>query len=910
MYYSSRNHQNKVEASRALVEGIASDGGLFLIEQIPAFQVEEADLKLSYPALTKKILGMYFDDFSEEEIAYCVDNAYTKENFNESFVEVKTFGRHSFLELFKGPTIAFKDMALTILPYLLQTAMEKQGINKVKILTATSGDTGSAALSAFCGQEKIDIAVLYPDHGISVIQEKQMLYFTSANSRAYSLKNGNFDDCQREVKKCLQQKDDEVMLSSANSINIGRLVPQIVYYYYGYIQLVNEGTIELGQPIDVIVPTGNFGNIFACYLAKSMGLPISKLVCASNENDVLDEFFKTGVYNSNRDFYITNSPSMDILVSSNLERLLALVSNEEQLNRYMADLKDKGQFEVDEEVKEKLKVFASFHSNQQETLAAMKKSFEEDNYLIDPHTAVGYDSFNKYSKETNNHCLIASTASFFKFPLTVKAALGLQGEDELGLLDEIVEVTGVDLPLSLQKVIACQTDKQFITEQQFEESLFAKKSFLIKAPASIANLACGFEVCCLSYKLFNEYSFKQAYKDEVKGFLPQYNNEDNLVLKSYKYVFEKNNLAYRPVEIQQVSSQVPDARGLGSSATCIVAGVMAANEMLNNKYPEEYLLEMMAQLEGHPDNVACCYFGQMVASFKQGQQYYFQQSKVSEDLKFILCIPDYQLSTSLARSVLPEKISIADATYDAGRLIQLPKALEEGNIELLATILDEYIHQPYRLGLMKDADIIQNWAQVNGLPFAVSGAGSTLLVISKSLDVIKQLEALPLSTKYEFVCLTVCQNGAAIIRELSMKDEYYLVHKSAVPDFFANVLAAKMMVETEGYSVSEACKKYQISRSTYYKYKDLIFYPDVNSSHKSIFSFVVVDQQGVLNQIITLLDDFNCNVLSINQNMPIQKLANITIMVDTVNADVGIEEMVNQFKQIEQVRSVEVVAHE
>ncbi len=763
MYYSSRNHQNKAEASKALVEGIASDGGLFLIEQIPAFPLEQADLKLSYPALTKKILGMYFDDFSEEEIAYCVDNAYTKENFNESFVEVKTFGKHSFLELFKGPTMAFKDMALTILPYLLQTAMEKQGINKVKILTATSGDTGSAALSAFCGQKKIDIAVLYPDHGISVIQEKQMLYFTSANSRAYSLKNGNFDDCQREVKKCLQLKDDEVMLSSANSINIGRLVPQIVYYYYGYMQLVNNGIVELGQPIDVIVPTGNFGNIFACYLAKEMGLPIAKLVCASNENDVLDEFFKTGVYNSNRDFYITNSPSMDILVSSNLERLLALVSNQEQLNRYMADLKDKGQFEVDEEVKEKLKVFVSFHSSQQETLAAMKKSFEEDNYLIDPHTAVGYDSFNKY--DTDNHCLIASTASFFKFPLTVKAALGLQKEDELGLLDEIVEVTGVSLPLSLQKILACKSEKQFITEQQFEESLFAKKGFIIKAPASSANLACGFDVCGISYNLFNEYSFKQADKDEVKGFLPQYNNQDNLVLKAYKYVFEKNNLAYCPVEIGQVSSQIPDARGLGSSAACIVAGVMAANEMLNNKYPQGYLLEMMAQLEGHPDNVACCYFGQMVSSFKQGEDYYFQQSKVSDDLKFILCIPDYQLSTSTARSVLPEKISIADATFDAGRLIQLPKALQEGNLDLLEKIMDDKIHQPYRLGLMKDADIIQTWAKENGLPFAISGAGSTLLVISKTEDTIKQLEALPLTAKYEFVCLTICQQGASLQKE-------------------------------------------------------------------------------------------------------------------------------------------------
>lgn len=766
MYYSSRNNLLKVTSSKALLEGLSEDGGLFLIDKIPSFVLSEKDLNLSYQELSIKILSYYFDDFSKEEITQCVNNAYNEKNFNDGMVNVKSFKDHSFLELFLGPTLAFKDLALTLLPHLLEVAMKHENVKKLKIVTATSGDTGSAALSAFSSSKNIDIKVLYPHTGISKIQEKQMLYFSSSSARAYALKNGNFDDCQKEAKRVLNIKQDECYLSSANSINIGRLTPQIIYYYYAYILLVKNGTIKLGEEIDVIVPTGNFGNIFALYLAKQMGLPINKLICASNKNKVLDEFFRTGRYDSNRDFYITNSPSMDILVSSNLERLLSLVSSEEELVSYMTDLKEKGCFEVSKETKEKLKDFISFSSNEEETLSAMKKSFEEDNYLIDPHTGVGYSSFLKY--HGNKHVLIASTASFYKFPLTVKKALGLKEDDELKLINEIFNVTKVQIPQILDSVLKDNTPKYVIDEEEFEKNLFNNIKYEISTPATSANLGPGFDIVGVAYNLFNTYRFERAEKDELIGFKDRYNNENNLVLKAYKKVFEISKKRYQPVKITLLNQDIPESRGLGSSSSCIVSGVLGANKILNNIFNEETLLDIMAEIEGHPDNVAPCYLGNFVASFKKEDgQYKLLRSEVSDELKFILCIPNYELETSVARKALPTSYSLKDVTFSQSRLMFLPYAFKDGDLDNLKEIMEDKIHEPYRLPLIPGGQEIKNFAKTNNLPCVISGAGSTILIIAKEVNFLEKLNNLSLPVKYEYKFFSINKKGSLIKEVIS-----------------------------------------------------------------------------------------------------------------------------------------------
>jgi threonine synthase len=764
MYYSSRDNTLKVSSSKALLEGLSKDGGLFLIDHIPSFVLSEGDLNLNYKDLSVKILSYYFDDFSKEEIIECVNSAYNENNFKEGIVKVKSFKDHSFLELFLGPTLAFKDLALTLLPFLLEKAMKHENVSKLKIVTATSGDTGSAALSAFSSAKNIEIKVLYPHQGISRIQEKQMLYFTSSSSRAYALENGNFDDCQKEAKKVLNFKINDTFLSSANSINIGRLIPQVIYYYYAYILLVNNGTIKLGEEIDVIVPTGNFGNIFALYLSKKMGLPINKLVCASNKNKVLDDFFKTGIYDSKREFYITNSPSMDILISSNLERLLSLVSSEEEVKSCMQDLKEKGRFEISKATKDKLKDFISFNSSEEETLKAMKKSFEEDNYLIDPHTGVGYSSFLKY--QHHRHVLIASTASFYKFPLTVKKALNLKEDDEFKLIHEINKITNVPIPEILTKVLNDKTPKYLINEKEFEKQLLNDVKYEVSTPATSANLGPGFDIVGIAYNLFNTYKFEKAEKDELIGFDKRFNNENNLVLSAYRKAFEKANKRYQPVKITLLNQEIPESRGLGSSSSCIVAGVLGANCLLNNIFDQDTLLEIMVEEEGHPDNVAPCFLGNFVSTLKNNEGHYLVfRSEVSKELKFILYIPSYEIATSSARKVLPSSYLLSDVIHNASRLMLLPEALKNGNIDLLAEIMDDKIHEPYRLPLIPAGQEIKDIAKRYHLPCSISGAGSSILIISKNTEIIEKIKELKLPVDYEFKVLEINSKGS-IIKEV------------------------------------------------------------------------------------------------------------------------------------------------
>lgn len=409
MVHSTRSN-NQITISKAILKGLASDGGLFIFDEIKKIDVKSLYSK-TYQEIAIEILKKYLEEFSEEEIKWAVNSAYSKENFGDNPVTLKEFDKYAYLELFNGPTAAFKDMALTILPKFMYLSKKINGVNeKTHIYVATSGDTGSATLSGFYGTDGIDVTVLYPNKLVSSLQEKQMLYYSDKKSRAYAL-NGNFDDCQRLVKAIsLNNKK----ISSANSINIGRLIPQIVYYFYGYIKLVEDGKVESGESINVCVPTGNFGNILAGYIAKQMGCPIDKLICAANENNILYDFINTGIYDSNRKFIKTYAPSMDILVSSNVERLLYFFYKDVNIIKEMFEkFKETEMLKVDKNL---FKDFKSFYATNNEILEEINHEYNENNYLIDPHTAVARNAYKKSVKDGNDkYTLILSTASCYKF---------------------------------------------------------------------------------------------------------------------------------------------------------------------------------------------------------------------------------------------------------------------------------------------------------------------------------------------------------------------------------------------------------------------------------------------------------------------------------------------------------------
>lgn len=454
IFVSSRNKKEKYFSKEAIVKGLAQDGGLFTPLDIKNNKIEiEKFLNLSYQEIAYEIISYFFDDFSEEELRKCIHSAYDNNFSSPDITAVSKIGKNFMLELYHGPTAAFKDIALTILPYLLKTAYKKQN-KKVYILTATSGDTGKAALEGFKNVDDTFITVFYPVEGVSLIQEKQMKTTNGANVEVIAV-NGNFDDCQKLVKTCYEKiSSDEVQLSSANSINIGRLVPQIVYYFKAYVDLLKKEEIKSNEKVNFIVPTGNFGNILAGYFAKILGCPINKLICASNENNILTDFINTGVYDRNRKFYSTISPSMDILISSNLERLLFILSDydDEKTAFYMKELAEKGRYEIDGELLKKIQGnFVSFYCSEKDCLKTIKEAYEKDGRLIDPHTGVAYYASKKY--EDGNKNIILSTASPYKFCNSVLNALcSYKKENEFDAMRELERLSGDKIPNNLKDI--------------------------------------------------------------------------------------------------------------------------------------------------------------------------------------------------------------------------------------------------------------------------------------------------------------------------------------------------------------------------------------------------------------------------------------------------------------------------
>lgn len=470
--YTSTRRKLDLNATKCILKGISDDGGLFIVNDFNNFNFNRDFLNKSYQEISKIVLKYFLNDF--ESVDHIIDNAYSNKNFKEKMVGIKTFDNLSFLELYHGPTLAFKDMALTVLPHLMVESKKLSGFpKKTLILTATSGDTGGAALSGFKDVDDVFIIVLYPTKGVSNFQASQMQYYTGKNALAISVE-GNFDDCQNLVKKVFTSdiKLKNYELSSANSINIGRLIPQIIYYFYSYCNLVNKGEIKFGDKINYVVPTGNFGNILACYIAKQMGLYINKIVCASNENNVLTDFFNTYTYDKNREFYLTNSPAMDILISSNLERLLYIITNnnESLVSNLMNDLKETGKFVLPSEYHNKLNDFESYSVNKSETVSAISDCYEKYNYLIDPHTAVGYKAYLELKDKLEGKTVVVSTASPFKFVETVNEIFNIN-DNGISLIKKISEITKMEVPSILDDIYNFEYEKVIWKKEDMENNL-------------------------------------------------------------------------------------------------------------------------------------------------------------------------------------------------------------------------------------------------------------------------------------------------------------------------------------------------------------------------------------------------------------------------------------------------------
>lgn len=475
-YNSTRNNKIKISASEAIALGISKEGGLFVPESFPFYKYDTlcALGSMDYKGRAKKILGDFFPDFSQEQIDKSVELAYSNEKFDDDKPAPLTLLQNGninmyMLELWHGPTAAFKDMALQILPHLLSVSLKKVSDEKTAvILVATSGDTGKAALEGFKDVDSVKALVFYPEYGVSSMQKRQMTTQSGNNVYVCAIK-GNFDDAQSSIKNIFTDyncnkllEENNMMFSSANSINWGRLLPQIVYYFSAYCDLMSTGEMDYdGEKVNIVVPTGNFGNILAAYYAKKMGLPVNKLICASNANNVLTDFINSGVYDRNRTFLQTISPSMDILISSNLERLLYDLTdcNDIQVKEWMSQLKTSGRYEVGSDIKCKLKdfFFAGFCDDNQ-TKATIKEIFETENYLCDPHTAVAINVYKQYIASTGDDqtpTIIASTASPYKFSKDVLSAITGNNEnlnDDFDFVDELSSISGVKVPEAILKL--------------------------------------------------------------------------------------------------------------------------------------------------------------------------------------------------------------------------------------------------------------------------------------------------------------------------------------------------------------------------------------------------------------------------------------------------------------------------
>ena len=746
-YISTRNENIKKTPAEAILMGIADDGGLYVPESFDkaAFPMDKL-LSLDEKEISATVLSLLFDGGSmfsgdKKKFLDAVHAAYDGRFENDDYAPVAKVGDAFVTELYHGPTCAFKDVALQLLPHLINEAKRSVGMKEdIVILTATSGDTGSAALEGFSDVPGIKIVVFYPKHGTSAVQERQMVSCAGKNTCVCAVE-GNFDDAQSGVKSIFAniKLPEGVKLSSANSINIGRLAPQVAYYFKTYRDLVKSGEISFGEKLNFIVPTGNFGDILAGYFAMNMGLPVGKLICASNENNVLTDFFKTGVYNKEREFRITKSPSMDILISSNLERLLYFVCGSERCAKYMNDLRTTGKYTVTKDELLKIReVFDAGYATDEETYEKINSVYKNHGYLMDTHTAVAWKVYEDWKSESGNEdkCVILSTASAYKFSSGVLHSLGIECPNEFDAIDVLEKKTGVRPPVVIQNIRNKKVHHSGVVKKEsmmnLVEGIVKKNKVVVRVPATSANLGSGFDCTGIAFKKYNVFSFELIDNGvEFEGFPDAYANEDNLAYVAYKSVMDKVGVG-ASVKIKSIRNDIPISRGLGSSAALIVAGAYAANLLSGSQLSIDDVFKICNDIEGHPDNIAPAIFGGLCTSIVNDGMPIAQKYNVSDSIYFTALIPDFKVSTSDARAVLPENISREDAIFNMQRVALLPYAFEHGRLDLISLVTEDRLHESYRKTLFKNIDEVEKAAYDCGaLSFAVSGAGPACLTFSK-----------------------------------------------------------------------------------------------------------------------------------------------------------------------------------
>ena len=783
IYNSTRDKNVTADGLQAVLEGIAPDGGLYIPSDITEgrFDWQEC-LQKDFTGMAEMILRHFFPEYGGA-LGSMVEKAYGGKFDSPDITPLVTVGDDYCLELFRGPTSAFKDIALSMLPELITNARAIKGIEgDLTILTATSGDTGKAALEGFKDIEGTKILVFYPEEGVSRVQKAQMQSQEGSNVRVCAVK-GNFDDCQKGVKEAFAQLKSMpgLELSSANSINIGRLIPQITYYFSAYSQLLKLCRIQIGERADFVVPTGNFGDILAGYLAKLLGLPVGKLIIASNANDVLTDFIYTGIYDTNREFHKTASPSMDILVSSNLERLLYLGSDgdTEFVSSCMEKLADKGSYDIRKikrgRVLDLKADFSAYSCDDKETAFVINRIWKENRYLCDPHTAVAFAAAEAYKEErgiSTDPVVVLSTASPFKFPEFVLKALGKE-DISRDPLRELSNITGIKIPQNLKGILnrvprfrdttesdgisdyvlkfalpgLYETKKESIKEKVRNTAVVSsvsvpKKKGIARVPASSANLGPGFDTFGIAWQIYDEIEFVPGAKElRITGTDERYCNENNLAFKAYSETLKYAGRKTEPVEINFLKTEIPICRGLGSSSALIVAGVGAANGLHDLGLSKMQMLEIAARVEGHPDNVAPALFGGLTCSMMEGKKPLTAFYNVDTSWQFTLLIPDFELSTAKARKALPKEIPLKDGVFNVSHAVLTLKALETGNRELLKASMQDRFHQNFRIPLIPGYEELREAALKCGADaFCISGAGPTLLCISKDPDMDKKLK--------------------------------------------------------------------------------------------------------------------------------------------------------------------------
>lgn len=733
-YHSTRNKENYVSSSQAIVEGLCKDGGLFVPESLPKVDFSRWIGK-NYRETCLEVFRLFFTDFKEESLLNIVEKAY--QNFDEDEVVKihKLKGNQYILELWHGPTMAFKDLALQVLPLLFLEAKKNLSIKeKTLILTATSGDTGKAAIEGFSGLEDIYCLVFYPHGKISPFQEKQMLTASSNHVRAFAL-DGDFDQCQAGVKRIFQDQtlknkfeEKGFALSSANSINIGRLIPQVVYYIYSYLYFVKKKEMVYGESLDIIVPTGNFGNVLAARYAKEMGLPLGKIIAASNENKVICDFLKTGIYDRRRGLVLTSSPSMDILMASNLERYLhLLLQDEEKINHLMGKVKEKGIFELDPSI---LDIYGGY-AGEEEVSLSIQKAWE-NNYLVDPHTAVAL-SLAKEEYRT----LIVSTASIYKFTKKVLKSLSLP--ESPYFLEEINRLRAIDkgkIPPALDRTLRGKEKRRIVVKKaKMEEEIFAwlgdqrvVKEITVRIPGTSANLGPAFDLLGMAWKLYNTISFQVKDRLIRKEDIDRLGPDKWAIWKGY-LLYGKHFQIDLPMMDFQITGDVPSSRGLGSSVTCYLAGVMLADKLVRKDQTNRAdWFALTTELEGHPDNAAPGVYGGLCFSYDG----IIKRISVHPELRFYVAIPDFKVRTEEARRALPKEVSHQSACKNLLYLAFLLDGLQTGDEKALRIGLQDELHQPYRKKLIASYDqLMEEAKELGALGGVISGAGPSLLFISK-----------------------------------------------------------------------------------------------------------------------------------------------------------------------------------